>query len=217
MSTGQESALDLLIVAVCAVFLLCCIGCGSSGPNLEPGGPNPLVNPAYQTSWESLPDCPESNIEGAWSVLGWNPVASDMHSQGPHSSAHHDYEGMVVPTDVADTAQLSTTTFSYRPSTAVWLRSPRSARSEIAKLEQKHDVKFTVMAGLVLAQRGLTFSARGPFGPSPVVYDTRCPSESWSNDTSSTADMWKNKSFPLPVSMNPKPRSVNRLIVPSST
>jgi hypothetical protein len=30
-----------------------------------------------------------------------------------------------------------------------------------------------------LRQTGLTFSAHGPFGPLPSVYDTRCPS--WSS------------------------------------
>jgi len=65
-------------------------------------------------------------------------------------------------------------------------------------------------------QIGLTFSARGPFGPRPSVYDTRCPSWSCSKLTPSRFDVWKNMSLSLPSSMKPKPLSVSRLIVPSA-
>src|SRR5262249_47771049 len=57
---------------------------------------------------------------------------------------------------------------------------------------------------------------RGPLGPCPGVYETRCPSRRLSYSTPSTFDMWKNMSLPVPVSMNPKPLSVSRLIVPSA-
>ncbi len=61
------------------------------------------------------------------------------------------------------------------------------------------------------------FSARGPFGPSPSEKETRCPFLSCSKFTPSSADEWKKMSLPELVSMNPKPRSVRRLIVPSDT
>jgi hypothetical protein len=65
-------------------------------------------------------------------------------------------------------------------------------------------------------QRGRTFSARGPLGPWPSSNETFCPSRKSSNRTPSTLDMWKKMSLPGEVSMNPKPRSVRRLIVPSA-
>src|SRR5258708_3281693 len=63
---------------------------------------------------------------------------------------------------------------------------------------------------------GRTFSARGPFGPCPGLYDTSCPSRRSSKDPPSTFEVWKNMSLSVPVSMNPKPLSVNRLILPSA-
>ena len=63
---------------------------------------------------------------------------------------------------------------------------------------------------------GLTFSAHGPFGPRPSVYDTFWPSCRSSKLTPSTLDEWKNRSLSPPVLMNPKPLSVNLLIVPSA-
>ena len=66
-----------------------------------------------------------------------------------------------------------------------------------------------------LRQISLTFSAHGPFCPCPSVYETRCPSWSSSKLTPSRFDEWKNMSLSLPVSINPKPLSVSRLMVPS--
>src|ERR1700677_426011 len=50
---------------------------------------------------------------------------------------------------------------------------------------------------------GMTFSARGPFGPWPSVNDTRWPGWRSSNRAPSTADRWKKRSLPPPTSMNP--------------
>jgi len=61
----------------------------------------------------------------------------------------------------------------------------------------------------------LTFSAHGPFGPRPSVYDTFCPSRSSSKLMPWTAEEWNNRSFSLPVLINPKPLSNSFLIVPS--
>lgn len=60
------------------------------------------------------------------------------------------------------------------------------------------------------------FSAHGPFFPWPSVKDTFWPSRRSSKLTPWTVDEWKNRSLPFPVSMKPKPLSVNRLIVPSA-
>src|SRR6476469_6572804 len=60
-----------------------------------------------------------------------------------------------------------------------------------------------------------TFSAHGPLGPWPSVYDTRWPSLSSSKLTPLSLDEWKNRSLAFPVLMKPKPLSVSFLIVPS--
>src|SRR5687768_8078736 len=62
----------------------------------------------------------------------------------------------------------------------------------------------------------LTFSAHGPFGPWPWVKETFWPSCSSSKLTPCRLLEWKNRSFAPPVLMNPKPLSVNFLIVPSA-
>ena len=62
----------------------------------------------------------------------------------------------------------------------------------------------------------VTFSAHGPFGPRPSVYVTFWPSCSWSKVTPWRLFEWKNRSFAPPVLMNPKPLSVNFLMLPSA-
>src|SRR5262245_6302657 len=66
-----------------------------------------------------------------------------------------------------------------------------------------------------LGYTSLTFSAHGPLGPRPSVYDTFCPSRSSSKLTPWTAEEWKKRSLSFPVLMNPKPLSNSFLIVPS--
>jgi hypothetical protein len=78
------------------------------------------------------------------------------------------------------------------------------------------DIRWPSIVGMQFRrQMTRTFSARGPFGPRPSSYDTRCPSRRSSNLVPSTFDMWKNMSLPSPVSMNPNPFSVSFLIFPS--
>lgn len=59
-----------------------------------------------------------------------------------------------------------------------------------------------------------TFSARGPFGPSPIVNFTLSPSRMELNGVSVHAEWWKKYSVPSDAAMKPKPLSVMRLIVP---
>ena len=61
---------------------------------------------------------------------------------------------------------------------------------------------------------GRTFSARGPFGPWPIVNVTLSPSRIESNGVLVHADRWKKYSVPSAAAMKPKPLSVIRLMVP---
>src|SRR6516165_1087809 len=94
---------------------------------------------------------------------------------------------------------------------------PRLSSDTPGNAERRRDpVGFLTAETLFGLHMGRTFSARGPFGPCPGVYDTRCPSRRSSKFTPSTFDMWKNMSLSVPVSINPKPFSVSRLIFPSA-
>lgn len=59
-----------------------------------------------------------------------------------------------------------------------------------------------------------TFSARGPFGPWPIVKVTAWPGDRSSNRVPLHAEWWKKYSVPSGVEMNPYPLSVVRLTVP---
>jgi hypothetical protein len=60
-----------------------------------------------------------------------------------------------------------------------------------------------------------TFSARGPFGPSPTSNSTLSPSRSLSSPSPYTALWWKKYSFPASSLMNPNPLSTRNVrIVP---
>jgi hypothetical protein len=67
---------------------------------------------------------------------------------------------------------------------------------------------------IVCGYAGRTFSARGPFGPCPMVNVTASPSRSESNGVLAHAELWKKYSVPSGVAMKPKPLSVSRLMVP---
>lgn len=74
-----------------------------------------------------------------------------------------------------------------------------------------HFTRRNPSAGRLALNQSHVLSACGRFGPCATLYETRCPSRSFSKLTPSTDVLCKNISVPVPSSMNPNRVTEGRL------